>query len=88
MPVSNLPKSTEIEQPLLALLSDGKEHRWRDIVDKLADYFSITDKGLNERYQESRQKRFYQRCGFAMQDLKKEGFVENPRREHWKITKR
>ena len=88
MPVSNLPTSKEIEQPLLALLSDGKEHRWRDIVDKLADHFSVTDKELDERYQTSRQKRFYQRCGFAMQDLRKEGFVESPRREYWKITKR
>ena len=86
MPVSTLPDSRDIELPLLALLSDGKEHRWRDIVDKLADHFFVSDKGLNERYQESRQKRFYQRCGFAMQDLKKEGFVENPRRGYWKIT--
>ena len=88
MPVSNLPTSKEIEQPLLALLSDGKEHRWRGIVEKLADHFSLNNKDLDERYQTSRQKRFYHRCGFAMQDLKLEGFVESPRRAYWKITKR
>ena len=33
MPVSTLPDSREIEQPLLELLSDGKERRWRDIVE-------------------------------------------------------
>ena len=44
MPVSTLPESTEIEQPLLALLSDGKEHRWRDIVSKLADHYSLTNR--------------------------------------------
>ena len=70
MTVSNLPASKEIEQPLLALLSDGKEHRWRDIVDKLADHFSLTDKELDERYPKSGQKIFYHRCRFAIQDLK------------------
>lgn len=61
MPVSNLPTSNDIEQPLLALLSDRKAHRWRDLVDKLSDHFSLTDKDLDERYQTSRQKRFYHR---------------------------
>ena len=53
MPVSNLPTSKEIERPLLALLSDGKEHRWRDLVDKLADHFSLTHEKLDERYPKS-----------------------------------
>ena len=49
MAVSNLPTKNEIHQPLLALLSDGKEHRWSDIVEKLAEHFSLTDTELNER---------------------------------------
>ena len=87
MAVSNLPTRQEIHQPLLEILSDGKEHRWRDIVEKLADHFSLTDKELNERVP-SGYKRFSHRCSFAMQDLKEQGFVESPRREYWKITKR
>ena len=87
MAISNLPTRNEIHQPLLALLSDGKEHRWRDIVDKLADHFSLTDKEINESVP-SGYKRFYHRCSYAMQDLKLEGFVESPRRGYWKITKR
>ena len=86
MPVSTLPTSKEIEQPLLALLFDGKEHRWRDIVDKLADHFSLTHKELNEKLP-SGHKRFYHRCAFARLDLKNAGFVESPRRGYWKITK-
>ena len=86
MAVSNVPTRKEIHQPLLALLSDGEEHRWSDIVEKLADHFSLTDKELNERVP-SGHKRFYHRCSFAMQDLKKEGLVESSRREYWKITK-
>ena len=39
MAVSTLPTSKEIEFPLLQLLSDGKEHRWKEIVDELADHF-------------------------------------------------
>ena len=87
MAISNLPTREEIHQPLLQLLSDGKEHRWSDIVEKLADHFSITDEELNERVP-SGHKRFYHRCSFAMQDLKKEGLVGSPRRAYWKITKR
>ena len=87
MAVSNLPTRNEIHQPLLALLSDGKEHRWSDIVEKLAEHFSLTDTELNERVP-SGHKRFYHRCSFAMQDLKKDGFVESPKHAHWKITKR
>ena len=87
MAVSNLPTRKEIHQPLLDLLSDGKEHRWRDIVEKLADHFPLTDKELNERVP-SGYKRFSHRCSFAMQDLKAEGLVESTRREYWKITKR
>ena len=87
MAVSTLPTSKEIEQPLLELLSDGKERRWREIVDKLADHFSLTDKELDERLP-SGQKRFYHRCAFARLDLKQDALVESPRREYWKITKR
>lgn len=87
MPVSNLPTSNEIHQPLLALLSDGKGHRFGDVVDKLADHFSLTDKELDERLP-SGYKRFYHRCSRAMLDLKLEGLVMSPRRAYWKITKR
>ena len=87
MAVSNLPTSKEIAHPLLVLLSDGKEHRWRDIVDKLADHYSLTDKELDERLPNG-QKRIYNRCARARLDLKLEGFVESPRCEYWKITKR
>lgn len=87
MAISNLPTKNEIHQPILDLLSDGKEHRWSDIVEKLAAHFSLTNTELNEEVP-SGHKRFYHRCSFAMQDLKKDGFVESPKRAHWKITKR
>lgn len=87
MAISNLPTRNEIHQPLLDLLSDGKEHRWSDIVEKLAAHFSLTDTELNERVP-SGHKRFYHRCSFAIQDLKKEGLVESPKRAHWRITRR
>ena len=79
MAVSNLPTRNEIHQPILTLLSDGKEHRWRDIVENLADHFLLTDEELNERVP-SGYKRFSHLCSFAMQDLKAEDLVESPRR--------
>ena len=85
MAISNLPTSKEIENPLLQVLSDGKEHRWRDIVKALAEHFSLTDADLEERLP-SGHKRFYHRCAFAKLDLKSQDFVESPRREYWKIT--
>ena len=87
MAISNLPTRQEIHQPLRDLLSDGKEHRWGDIVKKLADHFSLTEIELNERVP-SGKKRFYHRCSFAMQDLKAQTFVESPRRGYWKIKAR
>ena len=87
MAVSTLPTKNEIHQPLLALLSDGKEHRWSDIVEKLAEHFSLTDTELNERVP-SGHKRFYHRCSFAMQDLKGKDWVESPRREFWRLKRR
>ena len=86
MAISTLPTSKEIELPLLQLLSDGKEHRWKEIVDELADHFSLTDRALDERLP-SGQKRFYHRCAFARLDLKQDTLVESPRRGYWKITK-
>ena len=87
MAISTLPTSKEIEYPLLQFLSDGKEHRWRDIVNTLADHFSLTDMELDERLP-SGEKQFYHRCAFARLDLKAQAFVESPRREYWRITKR
>ena len=81
MPVSNLPTSNDIEQPLLTLLSDGTELRFGDIVDKLADHFSLTEEELDERLP-SGYKRFYHRCSRAMLGLKLAGFVESPRRAY------
>lgn len=85
MAISNLPTSKEIESPHLQVLSDGKEHRWRDIVNALAEHFVLTDTGLEERLP-SGQKRFYHQCAFARLDLKSQAFVESSRREYWKIT--
>ncbi|MDE0085661.1 MAG: winged helix-turn-helix domain-containing protein [Candidatus Poribacteria bacterium] len=87
MAVSNLPMRNEIHQLILTLLSDEKEHRFGDIVDKFADHFYLTDKELDETVA-SGYKRFYHRCSFAMQDLKAEDLVESPKHAYWKITKR
>ena len=87
MPVSSLPKSTEIEPVLLELLGDEEEWRTKDFVDELAARYSLTPQQLAEKLP-SGQLRFYHRCNWAKQDMKDAGFVESPRRRFWRITKR
>ena len=49
MAISSLPTSKEIELSLLQLLSDGKEHRWKETVDELADHFFPYRSGIRRK---------------------------------------
>ena len=87
MAVSSLPKSREIEPVLLELLGDEKEWRNRDFVDALAAHYSLTLYDLQERLPGG-MKRFYHRCNFAKEDMRKAGLVESPGYGSWRITER
>ena len=87
MCVSSLPKSRKIEPVLLELLGDEEEWRTKDVVDELADHYSLTGPDIEERLPGGL-RRFYHRCNFAKQDLKEAGLVESAGYGFWRITKR
>ena len=87
MPVSSLPTSREIEPDLLELLGDVKAWRTKDVVDALADHYSLTGPDIEERLPGGL-RRFYHRCNFAKQDLKEAGLVGSAGYGYWQITKR
>lgn len=86
MPVSDLPTTAEIEPVFLLILSDRKVHKFSDVVDELAERFSLTAEELDERTP-SGQKRFYLRVGYAGQNLKGEGLIVRPQRGYCQLKK-
>ena len=68
MSISNLPNIPELKPVFLEILSDGKVHKFSDIVNQLADHFSLTAEELNETIP-SGFKRFYTRVGYTGQTL-------------------
>ena len=38
-----IPKYDEMTQPLLQILSDGQEHKQRDLAPKIAAHFNLTE---------------------------------------------
>lgn len=82
----NMPSHKKIRLPLLRAVDNGREFQLKDIVDSLADHFSLTAEERNELLPSGRSKRFYNRCGWAQSDLKRAGLLESPRRAYHKIT--
>lgn len=82
MPV---PNQSEIMNPLLELVSDGQEYRIRDIIDRLADHFSLTGEERMERVP-SGEGRFRKNCQWAEFNMTQNGLLESTRRGHHRIT--
>ena len=64
-----LPTGKEMEQPALEFLSDGREHRRVEIIDRLTEHFSLTD---DER-------KYLSRTGQAEKHLVKKRLIERTR---------
>jgi len=80
-----IPDFQTIMLPLLKLTGDGKEHSTTDIVEQLAQHFSLTDEELNEIIP-SGQRKFYNRVGWARTYLTKSGLLELSKRSYYRIT--
>lgn len=83
MPV---PSSDTFMLPLLRLLADGQEHDVRELRDRLAVEFKLSDSERGERIGERRQPAFDNRVGWAKTYLDKAGLLETPRRAWCRIT--
>ena len=71
-----LPTGKEMEQPALKVLADGKEYRRVEIIDYLAEHFSLT---ADER-------EYLSKTGQAEKHLMNKGLIERTRTGYYRIT--
>lgn len=71
---------------MLRLLSDKKEHKYRDLIENLATEFQVTDDERKELLASGLQAIFDNRVGWAKTYLKKAGLLDSPKRATFVIT--
>ena len=83
-----IPDYQSIMLPLLRHVSDKGEHKFRDIIDGLANKFGLTDGERKELLPSGIQPIFQNRVGWAKTYLKKAGLIDTPKRATVTITNR
>lgn len=81
-----IPDYQKLMLPILKLVSDGKEHKYRDLIESLAIEFQITDVERKEMLASGNQAIFDNRVGWAKTYLKKAGLLDSPKRATFTIT--
>jgi len=81
-----IPDYQTLMLPVLKLASDGKEHKFSQAVEDLADKFELTTEERNELLPSGSQAVFNNRVGWARSYLKQAGLLSSPRRGFFKIT--
>lgn len=81
-----IPDYQSLMLPLMKLVADGKEHRYRDLIEKLAVEFQVTDDERKELLASGNQAIFDNRVGWAKTYLKKAGLLDSPKRAIFIIT--
>lgn len=71
---------------MLRLVSDKKEHKYRDLIENLATEFKLTDEERKELLASGLQAIFENRVGWAKTYLKKAGLLDSPKRATFVIT--
>lgn len=82
-----IPGYQDLMLPLLKLVSDGKEHSLREIIERLAEEFNLSEEDRNEFLPSGRQRVFDSRVNWAKTYLSKAGLLESPKRGYIKISK-
>jgi len=75
-----IPDFQTLMLPLLKYVSDGQEHKYRDIIEHLAAEFEVTDEERKELLASGSQAVFNNRVGWARTYLKKAGLLDSPKR--------
>jgi len=84
----SVPDYQSLMLPVLKNVSDGKEHKIRDIIETLAIEFQLTDEDRKELLPSGQQSIFDNRIAWAKTYLKKAGLVDSPKRAIIIITQR
>jgi len=72
----------------MKLVLDGQEHKYRDLIEKLAVEFQLTAEERKELLASGNQGIFENRVGWAKTYLKKAGLLDSPKRATFVISKR
>jgi len=83
-----IPDFQTVMLPLLKSLKDGQEHQMREIIEKLAQEFNLTDEERKALLPSGQQFIFDNRVGWAKTYLKKAGLIDTPLKGYIKITDR
>ena len=81
-----IPDYQTLMLPVLRLAYDGKEHKFSQAVEELADQFELTSEERNELLPSGSQAVFNNRVGWARSYLKQAGLLSSPRRGYFMIT--
>jgi restriction system protein len=81
-----IPDYQSLMLPLLKLVSDRQEHKYRDLIEKLAIEFQVTDEERKELLASGNQAIFDNRVGWAKTYMKKAGLLDSPKRATFVIT--
>src|SRR5688572_6617812 len=81
-----IPDYQTLMLPILRLVSDQKEHKYRDLIDELAIQFNVTEEERKELLASGSQAIFDNRVGWAKTYLKKAGLLDSPKRATFVIT--
>ena len=82
-----IPGYQDLMLPLLKLVSDGKEYSLREIIERLAEEFNLSEEDRNEFLPSGQQRVFDNRVNWAKTYLLKAGLLESPKRGCIKISK-
>jgi restriction system protein len=83
-----IPDYQSIMLPLLEFISDGKEHKMRNVTDGLAIKFGVTEDEQKELLPSGVAPIFYNRTAWAKTYLKKAGLIDSPKQGIVIISKR
>ncbi len=81
-----IPDYQSLMLPLLRLVSDKQEYKYRDLIEKLAIEFQLSDEERKEPLASGNQAIFDNRVGWAKTYLKKAGLIDAPKRATFVIT--
>lgn len=74
--------------PVLKLASDGKEHKFSQAVEELADKFNLSTEERSELLPSGSQAVFNNHVGWARSYLKQAGLLASPKRGYFTITQK
>ncbi|MGF6996338.1 restriction endonuclease [Paraburkholderia sp. GAS32] len=83
-----IPDYQTLMLPVLRAVADGQEHRFRNVVETLADEYQLTDEERNTLLPSGTAPVFDNRVGWARTYLKQAGVVESRKRGYFNITER